>query len=60
MQKAVTESKEKNGDSDVYAYEFVTSMYSVTDGIRAGHPSAQVHRMMQQELTEQIRKVTGW
>ncbi|HHV50824.1 MAG TPA: SGNH/GDSL hydrolase family protein [Clostridiales bacterium] len=60
MQKAVMEYKEKNGDSDVYAYEFVTSMYSVTDGIRAGHPSAQVHRMMQQELTEQIRKITGW
>mgnify|MGYP000868604786 CR=1 FL=1 len=60
VQTAVSSYKDETGDKDIYTYEFQTSMYSVTNGIRAGHPSRQVHSLMQKELTGQIRQVMNW
>lgn len=60
IQDAVSAYKEASGDGRVYTYEFETNFHTVENGIRAGHPSATVHRMMAGELAGQMKAVLGW
>lgn len=50
----------ETGDSKVYFYEFETSTQDFSDGIRAGHPSQEVHAGMAEELTNLMREKLGW
>ena len=60
IRAAVRAYTAETGDENVYFYEYRTSASDFSDGIRAGHPSRQVHAAMAEELTAFIREKTGW
>lgn len=59
IQSAV-ETVNGEGDANVYSFAFTPASTLGEPNGTDGHPSAQTHARMAEELSEEIRKICGW